>query len=487
MDRGQLLFRRLRQPEGLKGKWWLPSESLDKAIPGTLSIDASGKMQLVLNSEFDSLGISGLASFFFGHSIPMLHGLLYEMGDCTLQGLEFVESTFYSSSTTTVLLVRSSLFAVRALVSFDRCKIRDISFSFPCLVDWVETSSVSVLESKTQFKIEADKKRVFSLGRVGNYKGEIAVSSERASIELTSQNISISQESRFTLSFRKQVSLQFAASLLRLIGDFLSLATLHPVSAPYFTCTNKHLKQDPSPVERHGPKSLYLPMFGWHSGLKDEASYGGLSQDAMFFTYSDLQKVGRSDALLLVLERADDFALVLPLLVPEEGRFNSYSTRRFLNATQSLEYLDRMSGHNAVLSDEEYGKMRHRLLKDADAKDQKWLKDRLQYGNEPSLANRMKHVIKANAKLLQTTAKQQEGFVREVVDSRNFFVHLDVEGKSKAATENKLVALTHKTEALARLSFLRALGLDDQDLSVLFSNSKRSYIRYIKELFHPSS
>ena len=182
--------------------------------------------------------------------------------------------------------------------------------------------------------------------------------------------------------------------------------------------------------------------------------------------------------------RINELGLALSSLVPEGGNFHSYSSRRFLNAAQAMESLDNLSGHTASLDPAIYKKTKKRVLGRFEGEDLSWLKDKLdQTGNWPSLAARIQHVIQVNSRLLGTTVDEQAGFVRDVVNTRNFLVHPDGSRKQKGVSGIGLIDLTDKVEALARLCFLRETGFDDQSLTRLFSHDERTYIKRTKELF----
>ncbi|HOV51123.1 MAG TPA: hypothetical protein PLZ61_07335, partial [Candidatus Cryosericum sp.] len=221
----------------------------------------------------------------------------------------------------------------------------------------------------------------------------------------------------------------------------------------------------------------------WYYGMAEELPYDGLSTDDMFLTYVDLKEANQLDMLVRLLAQPERFGFLLHLLVPETGDFHSYSAQRFLNAAQSLECLHRRTGLNGVVSSEEFMTKVNRILKSVAEEDRAWLKERLQRGNEPSLRHRILAMVQANAALLQTTVDQEESFVKDVRDTRNFFVHLDSRRSNRVLKGLELINATDKLEALARISFLREIGFDDQSLVNLFAKAKCPYIKHAKQLF----
>jgi hypothetical protein len=422
---------------------------------------------------------------FSDRSIPVLIGQTHEGTYCTLQGLTLSEGTSYhipGNILTEVFLVRLAVFEVQ-VDSFADFKVKDVSIELPILTDWSNASCCSVRTSSRGFTVRARYLRRLPLGNSGNYTGDIAVSAGWSLSVIPTRNAPITQHTRLTVSFLESVSLEVAANLVALVEVFLSLVTLNAVHVPFFHCTSREVKHM---LETSGGKRkpFYVPMLAWRYGMAKELMYDGLSSDEMFVTYADLQEANQLDVLTRVLGRAEEFKLILPLLVPEGGSFHSYSPHRFLNAVRSLECLDQWSGNKSVLSPAEYKAKKNRILGKFDGDDLTWLKDKLQQaGNGPSLTKRIEHVLEVNAQLLGITEDRQSGFVSDVVNTRNFLVHLDGTRKKKGVRDIGLIDLTDKVEALARLCFLREVGFDDESLVRLFSHDERTYIKHTKELF----
>jgi len=482
------LFQQLHQPGGLRGRWWQP-DSPNKVLSGAVSITAKDQMKLETERDVDP--VEGMKSTFSfsDRSIPVLIGQTHEGTYCTLQGLTLAEGTSYhipGKILTEVFLVRLAVFEAQ-VDSFADFKVKDVSIELPILTDWGNASCCSVRTSSRGFTVRARYLRRLPLGNSGNYTGDIAVSAGWSLSVIPSRNAPITQHTRLTVSFLESVSLEVAANLVALIEVFLSLLTLNAVHVPFFHCTSRQVKHM---LETRGGKrkSYYVPMLVWRYGMEEEKPYSGLSSDEMFVTYADLQESNQLNMLPTVLARADELGLALSSLVPEGGNFHSYSPHRFLNATQALESLDNLSGHTASLDPASYKKVKKRILEKFEGDDLSWLKDKLdQTGNWPSLAARIQHVIQVNSRLLGTTADEQSGFVRDVVNTRNFLVHLDSSRKQRGVSGIGLIGLTDKAEALARLCFLREIGFDDQSLTRLFSHDERTYIKHTKELFQSQS
>ncbi|MCE5193587.1 hypothetical protein LLF88_06620 [bacterium] len=474
------VIERLYRAEEIRGTWQLP-DALDTSLAGILSLDSNGQMKLTIDRQ-DSF-VEGVQSVltFERKSAPIVLGLL-EGSPCTLQGLTLIEETSSGSLLTEVFFVSAAIFGVH-IDSFAELRVRDITISLPVLMDWSNTSWCSDLNAHPKgLALQSFASRKLPLGTADNVTGEICVWGSFSFNAIPSKNLSMKQQSLLTVSFAEEVTLESARKMIPLISEFLSLMTLSAVRIPFFSCTTEEMKRM-LPTGQGEEKPYHPPMNVWYYGMTEGPHYDGISKDDMFLTYVDLKDANQLDVLVRILGQPEEYDLLLPLLIPETGDFLSYSNWRFLNAVQSVEYFHRRTGSNNVLSPEDFLAKKKRILEAVMEEDRSWLAERLQRSNEPSLLHRINSVIDSNAELLQTTVDQQRSFVESVRDTRNFLVHLDNRRRNDVVTGLELINATDKLEALARISFLREIGFDDQRLVELFGQSQRPYMKHVRELF----
>ena len=65
---------------------------------------------------------------------------------------------------------------------------------------------------------------------------------------------------------------------------------------------------------------------------------------------------------------------------------------------------------------------------------------------------------------LYTIEGKTKGFIRKIVDTRNFLTHFDDELEKRAAKGRDLYVLYMKLEALLQLHFLSLIGLEEQSI-----------------------
>lgn len=481
------ILEELGQAGGIRGKWRSP-EAPDETLRGTLLLAGDGRMEWTVDRDVNPVeSLSSMLSFRSG-SISLLVGLLNQGTFCTLKGLVQTSALPYSFSAqvlTPVFSVQYALFGAQ-VENPAEFRVKDISVALPVLMDWSNVACCSASFQQEKFLMEAQYRQTLPFGDYGDFAASIRINALCSMSGMRSQVPSVTPYAEIQVGFSDHPLLESAMRLIPLILNFFSLATLSDVRVSSFSCTSDSVKRMISTDK--GDKPYYPEITICSRALPQSRAYAGISDTNMFFTYSDLTDSNVLDALPKVLSRYQEFDLLLPLLVPESGDFHLYSGQRLLNAAQSLEYVDRMLGDNAVLPVDVFEVRKKEMLDAVQDPTRKWILDTwdLLHANEPSFRRRVKNIIGQNAKLLDTTVRRQKGFVDSVVKTRNYLVHLDSEAKKEATLDIGLINLTDKAEALARISFLRVIGFSEEDLGKLFSHNERSYIRHLTDIFRKS-
>ena len=486
MSRNSILAD-LHENGGMSGLWWFP-EAPDKKIRGRLVLTQDGEMDLTLERE--SQIIEAFKSLFETPSLGVVWGILSDGTQCSLITLTFAGKTLaFQAWVTEIYSVQYAIFGalVKGLAQFE---IKQISLSLPVLMDWSHVACYSATqkympeEQSIKFSIETQKAQTIALGTAGNLAVDIHISAGWHGGTAFSEAPGIAPFSMLNISFAEQISLASAIQLVPLALNFFSLATLSIVQPASVSCESDSAKRT---IEGH-KAPYYEQIVVWYRGLAEQTRWKGILDNSMFFTYSDIAQAGDQNILATLLARHDEFDNILASLVPGSSSFHYYSQQRFLNATHAFECLDRMTGHDLRSPKNEFESAKGGILKKLTDSEQSWLQDLLgDYANEPSLRDRIKNILQQNAELLDTSINKQSRFICDAINTRNYIVHGDKELKAKAALDTRLVGMTDKLEFLARLTFLRVLGLTDTDLRVLLSHPDRDYFMNMRDLFHPAT
>lgn len=134
-------------------------------------------------------------------------------------------------------------------------------------------------------------------------------------------------------------------------------------------------------------------------------------------------------------EKYKEIEPVLNLMLYSFRDKNKFDSEKFMDVVRSLETFHRRMHKNHKIPKSEYLKKVNHILNNVDLNDKEklWLKERLDYGNEPTLNERVRELfaIYTNS-YLQEEISDIASFCRSVVQSRNYYTHYDISLEKKA-------------------------------------------------------
>ncbi|MBN3556059.1 hypothetical protein JYA63_17400 [Fictibacillus nanhaiensis] len=159
-----------------------------------------------------------------------------------------------------------------------------------------------------------------------------------------------------------------------------------------------------------------------------------------------------------------------------------YINTTFLNTIQVLEIYHRNMYDGKVYDKKEYRALIKELkqhLKENFPEDfTKIISDKVNYGNEYSLAQRIKELInnfeESTRTMLVGTEEDVDKFVRQMVETRNYLTHYDSDKKKHLLTEpyDKYFAI-QRLRAIATLILFKEVGLDESFMVDKICKSKQ--------------
>jgi hypothetical protein len=150
----------------------------------------------------------------------------------------------------------------------------------------------------------------------------------------------------------------------------------------------------------------------------------------------------------------------------------SYVEERFLNVISALEAYHRRRYSNAVLPRAEHRARLERILESVGAEDRGWLRQQLDFSNEPSLRLRLGDLLRRNDGFLMGIFGFDE-IVRPAVEVRNRLIHQDPRRSRTALEPSELWSLTEKLTLLLLACLLSDLGISGSQLHDVIVGSVR--------------
>jgi hypothetical protein len=160
------------------------------------------------------------------------------------------------------------------------------------------------------------------------------------------------------------------------------------------------------------------------------------------------------------LESCETLQPAFDLYFSMQRRDPGYQELRFLGLVRALESLHRL--RNREQPSAEHQERISRITAALNSKDKKWLKGRLKYSYERSLAMRITELLRPFDNLFGEP-EQQRFFVERVADTRNYLTHYDPALKSRAVEPARLLPYQSRLQVLFILHCLLELGFSAAD------------------------
>jgi hypothetical protein len=185
---------------------------------------------------------------------------------------------------------------------------------------------------------------------------------------------------------------------------------------------------------------------------------GEKERDEFLFTYQSV-----SDNFPVIIR---SWFTLIDRIEPAVNLFNELLLKRkypleikFLSSVQALETF-----HRNIFGGEEINTTDHKrrlelIYKSAPEEHKKWLKEKLAFSNEPSLKNRLRDLYrKIPREITYELIKDEEEFIKGVVDTRNYYTHYSDKLKEKAMSRKEISKAVEKLKILLACLILNEIG-----------------------------
>ena len=462
-----------------EGYWWRPSDP-DNKVPGRLLFSQAGENQLVLLGSFD-----GLKPGPFGQldDEPRLHGVTKDRKIVTLDrclglGQAYNHPGFPVTTYRPHTLLVGAWYNSEEEVRFDEVYIRLTELDTWAVASgfghemYFDESRKDVTKLDVSYtppppiEIPVDGETLLSIAWAWTWSGLQEVTTETR----------LGQAASFKLAFAGGETMERCLEYVFRLRNFLSLAVGRPIRILSVTGVDVPAADaEPDPFTKAPPQRQSIDVLYRLAGDHDEPKRQ-LRLDEMLFTLADalprLEEIFKAwfehhDVLGPVFNRY--FYIVHNRYMAREIQFESY--------VRALETYHRRKTRATDIPTEEHEARIAEILDSVPTGHRGWLENKLAYGNEPSLSRRLKETLgrcpMVTARAIGGSRGEQKGFVRKVVQTRNYEVHLDPDNEQDAATGLEIVVLAYQLRILIESVLLLDLGFSDEDLEVIFDRVRR--------------
>lgn len=445
---------RIHSPMKLAGYFWLPALP-DRQVPGTLSIADGGDIEIEVIADLDP----DIKQSFNLLRFTLLHGYVEALGAIT------IEDCFYRQRNVTFsrAITRSRLRGSRVLAGyqFQECEsmaFNSLTFAVEGLDEWLNTAGfqITIQDDFRSGSIDYKPPEIDAISLPGGFTLSFVVSVRLPQIPAIKQAC-IGQSVSLCLSHQEARPIEDFTVIAYRLTLLLGFAMDQTVAMHSLVLRADALQEA---IAKDVKRPLAIRLF-YESKPFAEAP-PKLDRHEFLFGFRDVQ--GQLTELLAQwLSGYDAIYPALGLYFSIRNDDHPYLAGQFLSLVQGLETYSRQTMQATRYPQEVFDDLCRELLAHCDTAYRGWLEERLRHGNEPSLRQRLKALIKPFSALLGS-ASQRSTWVNLVVDTRNYLTHYDDTLRSRAAEGEDLYWLTQATEAVFQLHILSLLGFAGEDI-----------------------
>ncbi|HEV2864233.1 MAG TPA: HEPN domain-containing protein [Pyrinomonadaceae bacterium] len=451
------------------GKWWLPSNP-EHAVSGTLTFSNQDGAELRLIGSLEAFDTFNTEL----KTYPIILGLSVDGKLITLNGCMSADTRMTIPGFVSQAYRIDLCFIGGHISDESQLRFKRLELQYSRLPDWVFTSGFSITKYDNEpHRLEVNyvlpddikaitTKGTFSITFTFNLKGD---GIEEINLR---QSVWLEIEADDEYSFY-----QLITRYVRPLQNFLSLAATKPNSILRLKVYSKDMFAE-TPDGNSQETSLEVIFSQTYYEVKPAKLL--LVFDMLFNLHDIAEELqGVLESWLRVSEELDT---VCNLFFGIQYIPKMYSKQKFLYVVQAIETYHRRRFANNVLPKGAHKARIREILEHTVEEHRDWLKEQLNYSNEPRLRQRVKEILDMLEDTVSTLITDKDAFAKDVVNTRNYYTHYDPHLKDKAAQGIKLYVLTEKLSYLLQACLLVELGIPKQKCAELLIRNQ-GYIRAI--------
>jgi hypothetical protein len=441
------------------GYFWLPDKVGNK-IPGILSIDDGGGVELEIVGHFDE----GMKPLRGDENLRRIIGHVEKDGLVTLEDCFYTKKNFSFGGISKSKVIVNKVLSGAAWDKDEKVTFNTFSFSVDCLDEWVGISGIDVDNDwgKRTSTISYNPPEKISVELNNGMRLEICFAYTLPGFPSLTE-AKITQRAYFRLESEDLRDLNDFTLIAFKITNLMCFAIDEIVSLKNVSATSSEIMRDGGDDKKyHVPISIYyesnpfsekIPKKSWHEML---FNFGAIKTNA--------QQVFNG-----WLSAYEYLSPALGLYFSTKAGAQKYLDGKFLALVQGLETYHRRTSSETQIDKEAYEVLVSEVLKGCPGEYLDWLKGRLMHGNEINLGKRIKKIIEPFKDHIGAS-KERSKLLRKIVDTRNYLTHYDESLYSESAKGRDLWLLCQKMEVIFNLHFLRVIGFTNEEINGVVEN-----------------
>ena len=462
---------RIKDEIKCSGNFWLPSAS-EKKLPGTLTISDGGKIELEVVGLFDETVGGQNSETSKSGEFQRIVGQIEKYGSVTLDGCFYKKRPLFHYGIAKSLLHVSKALLGLAYDDQEPLLFNALQFSVEGIDEWVDLSGINVdyQDEKPTAVITYAPPEEVSLNLNNGMKLLITFSWTLPGLPHTTE-AKITQKTYFNLVSQQERPLTDFTSIAHKLTTFLCFAIDKTVCINQITATVNAIRRDPNDqdINNGEPEPVSIPLYYARPPYTKEVPT--IERYHMLFRYQAI-KAKAEQIINNWLQAYDKFEPALNLYFGVATGGVRYLDDKVLALAQGLEIYHRRTSDETRMDKSNFESLRQTLKAQCPEEHRKWLSERLKYGNELSLRQRIKRIIEPFKKFIGDE-NQREKLIGSIVDTRNYLTHHDESLESRATSGDELSRLYRKMETIFQLCILQELGFTQTEIESVLDKSYR--------------
>ncbi|TGL34842.1 hypothetical protein EHQ52_10150 [Leptospira koniambonensis] len=393
----------LKQEFEIEGNWWLPNEPNNKSY-GTLSYSPRQGVFLSLVERLDEPG---------NPRISVLLGESFASQKITLINVIVERGNFPFNQR--VLLSASSVLLNIHYHKKEDIKFSSISVTIPEIFPWFKKSRIKFNERNPLKTIELQPANSFNL-EVNDFELEVGTTFGSSTYKPVQDEFTLKQIGYYTFSPKKgELNFDECLLIIENVNLFFAIA-----------CNLDFVSQEISGLSNDRAVEIVIPPY---KEIKKQ-DISDIDYNILFYVDNFVEDFKTQFTNWYLNLETYKFLYDLYARISFKS-LSGHIENQFINIIQALETFHRINYEGLYMNPQiyqskVYSKIAEELSKiqiDSNLRDS--LKARLKYGNEISLRNRLKQLLKEHWNFKVLFIPDHDRFVKTVVDKRNFITHLD--------------------------------------------------------------
>jgi hypothetical protein len=453
-----------------EGVFWLPDKDGEQQVAGRLKFDPAEGATLDLMGGFGDL----MQQLNPGRGASRIHGVAgrryLTLDGCFISNNRHempggIRHTYYVPT-----VITGALFDEDESLTFDKCSV-----SFDQLAHWVGRTGITISLQSPEPELTS---------RVDGAKIEYKPpADETAQIDndeelrlaytwtIGGDNVTRSQLNQGTnleLKYPDARPLDDILNDVKYLQDLITLATTAPTAPLEITLWRTDITHEYRPGQ-HRPQAMkyYAGQISERVRLDKPQSAGRI-----LFQFAD---IGGLPTIARWVKVAREYQAVVGALLSIRYASGLYAENRFNNVISAAESFHRLRFSNEVRSKAEFRKLRRELVAAVSKEHQGWLRDQIQFANEPRLRDRLREMVSYAGEAFSALGVEPDLWVAVVAQSRNRLTHHDKRRVIKFEPGDAYF-LAESVFVLVMLCLLRECEVDAKTLANVRENPNMQFL-----------